>query len=138
MIHLVYVSSAVKPFTDPELKELLARSRAKNHALGLTGMLLYKDGNFLQLLEGEADAVRALYAVIAQDPRHRDCTIIAEEPVSGRQFREWSMGFRNLSDPTLRELPGFSPFMNLPLTQAAFDARPGACLDLLYLFRERM
>ena len=60
MFHLVYASSALQPFTKPELQALLEQARQKNAKLGVTGMLLYKDGNFMQVLEGEKETVRKL------------------------------------------------------------------------------
>jgi hypothetical protein len=98
----MYVSSARRKFTAPELAEMLTKARAKNHRLGVTGMLLYKAGLFLQVLEGDASRVRDLYATIASDPRHRACSVVQESPISCRQFSDWSMAFRNLDEPRLR------------------------------------
>jgi len=69
-LFLVYVSSATLPFSGEDLRALLATCRENNAELGVTGMLLYKDGNFMQVLEGDEQAVRGLYARIAADPRH--------------------------------------------------------------------
>ena len=71
MFFLIYASSAVKPFLQSELFELLEICRENNTRLGITGMLLYKDGNFMQLLEGEETPVRRLYEKIGSDSRHR-------------------------------------------------------------------
>ncbi|MHB1206888.1 MAG: BLUF domain-containing protein, partial [Rhodospirillaceae bacterium] len=70
MLQLIYASAAVKPFTPEALKVLLAKARAKNSAAGITGMLLYHAGSFLQALEGPNDAVASLFKVIEKDPRH--------------------------------------------------------------------
>lgn len=136
MYYLVYVSSARKPFTKPELVDLLTRARANNSRLGITGMLLYKDGNFIQILEGDRQEVENLYNIISQDPRHHDIIILDQGLSSERQFAEWSMGFRDLSDKDLHTLPGFSQFMNKPLSVATFRNNPSACHELLNLFRE--
>jgi hypothetical protein len=58
-------------FSEEELIQLLETSRQNNAKIGVTGMLLYKDGNFMQLIEGPEEAVRALHAKISIDPRHR-------------------------------------------------------------------
>jgi len=71
MFSLIYVSSAVTEFSKSELVDLLESCHANNANLGVTGMLLYKDGNFMQALEGNEDVVRGLHAKIALDPRHR-------------------------------------------------------------------
>ncbi len=64
MFFLVYVSSATRPFSGEDLRALLATCRKNNAELGVTGMLLYKDGNFMQVLEGDEEAVRGLYEKI--------------------------------------------------------------------------
>lgn len=97
MLSLVYVSAATHPFTPDELDGLLQTSRANNSRLGLSGMLLYRDGDFLQVLEGQEDAVRATYERISRDPRHRRIMVLDESEVGERSFAEWSMGFRRLS-----------------------------------------
>ena len=66
MFNVVYWSNAARPFTDGELFEMLACWREKNERFGITGLLLYKEGAFIQTLEGEEAPVRALYAAIAQ------------------------------------------------------------------------
>ena len=68
LISVVYVSSAIAPFTDAELVDLLTKSRAKNTLAGITGMLVYKGGNFMQLIEGEAAAIDALIVRIGEGP----------------------------------------------------------------------
>lgn len=135
MFYLVYVSSAVRNFSRVELVALLAKSRENNARRGITGMLLYKDGNFMQALEGEETAVRALYATICADPRHKGWMVIDEGCEEARQFGDWSMGFRDLNDPDMRAIPGFVPFLNTALDAQAFGERTGDCWDLLNLFR---
>jgi hypothetical protein len=136
MFRLVYVSSAVNPFSKQELLDLLAKSRANNERLDITGMLLYKDGDFMQLLEGDEQAVRKLYAVIAKDPRHEGTITLVDEAITERLFANWSMAFRDLNDAEVRQLPGFSPFMNRVLRAESFHDDPTGCLEMLRLFRD--
>lgn len=96
MRQLVYVSSATHLMADPELNEILAASRRRNPADGVTGMLLYIDGGFLQVLEGEDDNVAAVYERICGDRRHRGCRILVDQPTDDRLFANWSMGFERL------------------------------------------
>jgi hypothetical protein len=110
VLSIVYVSSAVSPFTDEALAELLAQSRVNNSAAGLTGMLLYRDGQFMQALEGDDTTVRALYEIVAADPRHEGVRTLLEEQIDERRFPEWSMGFRALTESGIREIPGYSAF----------------------------
>lgn len=138
MIYLIYISSAVKSFTEEDLIEVLKKSRENNTRLGITGMLLFKDGNFLQVLEGEESGVMKLYDTIARDSRHHGLSILDQGPLAQRQFADWSMGFRNLDDDTVKSLPGFNQFMNKPLTLEEFGNDPTGCRDLLNLFRESL
>lgn len=103
MFQLVYASTARQPFTSAELVGLLLHARASNAERGITGTLLYRDGRFLQLLEGEEDEVRRLYATIAADRRHHDVAVVAERRRLLRQFPSWTMAFRDLDEQPLAE-----------------------------------
>ena len=134
---IVYVSSANGLFDKTALLDLLNKARDNNRRLNVTGMLLYKDGDFIQLLEGERGAVQALYRTIAGDPRHSGTILILEEDVPERIFSDWSMGFRDLSDPDVQSTPGYSQFMNSREVAEGFGQDPAECLELLRLFRPR-
>jgi hypothetical protein len=135
---LVYVSSAVTPFSTAELMALLDQSRTKNTRLGVSGMLLYKDGNTMQVLEGDQSAVLGLYDRIARDPRHRGLLRLVEGPAETRQFAEWSMAFHDLGAPEAGAVPGYSEFLSTPLTGAEFSANPSRCQKLLTTFKRSM
>lgn len=134
MLSVVYVSSATAPFSEAELVELLAHSREKNRRLDVTGMLLYHDGNFIQVLEGPAGAVQQLYDTIGADPRHRGVIRLLTRNIEEREFPESAMGFVNLNDPALRELPGYTEFLNQPLEKC--DS--GMAWRLLEVFRRNL
>ena len=135
MFHLLYVSSAVKHFSKNELVEMLNKARENNLRLGVTGLLVYKDGNFMQVLEGDKPVVLDLYATISADPRHHDGIIILEEEIEKPVFADWSMGFRDLSDPKILALPSFSRFMNNTLSYESVKDDPTGALELLNFFR---
>jgi hypothetical protein len=135
MYRLVYVSAAVGSPTRADLLALLAKAREKNDRLGITGLLLFKDGDFIQLLEGERQAVREVFDAIKVDPRHSGVIVLLEGEAEGRLFADWSMGFRDLADPEVRAMPGFSPYMNTPLVAESFGTDPSGCLELLSLFK---
>jgi len=138
MLSLVYASSAVHLFSEEDLKDLLRQSRDNNTRLGLTGMLLYKDGNFLQVLEGPESALTGLYEKIQSDPRHYHVLKLMRKPIQEREFAAWSMGFKNLSDVNLQQTPGYSSFLNEPLNSSGFQADPTRAQKLLGMFREKM
>ena len=91
LISLVYLSEAVGHFSHLDLVELLAKSRANNSTLGITGMLLFKEGKFS--LEGKRGDVMALYRKIGKDFRHRKVISLSSETITRRDFPDWTMAF---------------------------------------------
>jgi hypothetical protein len=138
LFQLAYVSSAVTTFSDSELEELLKKSRRNNEASGLTGMLLYKDGNFMQFLEGPKNAVVESMSKIKADPRHHGVIVLLHEYKAERDFAEWSMGFRKLDNASDENLAGRSDFLDHPLTSEEFVSNPTRSLQLLRSFRKNM
>ncbi len=138
MISLTYVSSALDFFSQKELVTLLETSRHNNSRAGITGMLLYKDGNFMQVIEGGEMEIHNLHAKISRDPRHAGLITLTEKTIQQRQFSDWQMGFKNLSDPAVRSLPGYSEFLNTPLTGEEFASNPSRAERLLQTFKAKM
>jgi EAL domain-containing protein (putative c-di-GMP-specific phosphodiesterase class I) len=110
LIQLIYCSAAKHLFTKAELAHLLARSRSNNQKNGVTGMLLYADGSFFQVLEGEPAAVDGLFETIKGDRRHRDVTLIIREPIARRAFGDWTMGYADITSSEVDELVGANDF----------------------------
>lgn len=138
MYFLVYVSSAVKPFSADELLNILAKSRENNARQGISGMLLYKDGNVMQVLEGEREVVLDLHERISHDPRHRGLLTLLQGPLAARQFPDWTMGFRDLNSAESHATTGFSEFMNTSLTGEEFSADPTRAQRMLLTFKRAM
>jgi hypothetical protein len=134
MISIVYVSAARHAFSPAELEALLEKSRANNRRDGVSGVLVYRDGDFLQVLEGPEDAVRRTYARIARDPRHGGVIVLDESEITQRNFGDWSMGFRRVG---VAERPdGFVDFFDRRADLAAV-VNPGAeVFRYLQSFRE--
>ncbi|MEK6553625.1 MAG: BLUF domain-containing protein [Bdellovibrionota bacterium] len=132
----VYSSKAVKIFKADELTALLKKSQTNNAKVGLTGLLIHKDGQFMQLIEGPEEAVRATLKKIAVDPRHKDMVTLLEGTSDERQFSEWSMGFRDLDSPEVRSLPGFSDFLNTSLDGTEFKTSPTRAQRLLLMLKK--
>lgn len=104
LISVVYSSDAVSGVSDADLQQLLAVSRENNLRAHVTGMLLYRGGRFIQVLEGPADAITELLERIATDPRHTAVRILFREPLEQRHFADWTMGYEPISAP-LEALP---------------------------------
>jgi hypothetical protein len=90
---LVYVSRVAPHVTSQGLLDLMEASRTANEAAGITGLLLYSGGGFLQVLEGEREDVELLYASIENDPRHGEVTLVRAREQTEREFPDWSMAF---------------------------------------------
>jgi hypothetical protein len=107
MHHIVYMSTASWPMTDAELGDLLTQARRGNERLGITGALVYGDGQFMQIMEGEQAALEALYAHIGQDRRHKGLFKLADRAIAERRFSDWSMAFQVVSAAAFEQLVGY-------------------------------
>lgn len=136
LINLVYVSSATHAFAQSELLGLLEASRRNNQRSDITGLLLYRDGNFMQVLEGEELAVESTHERISKDSRHAGLITLLKAPIATRDFGEWSMGFRNLDSAEIRTVPGYSEFLNEDWKGRPMQESPQRALRLLQVFRQ--
>ena len=103
LVRLLYASRAAAHIDQDALHAILRQSKSHNPALGVTGLLCYSGGIFIQALEGGRAAVNRLYLKIAADPRHSDVELLSYEEIGERRFAGWSMGQVNMSrlNPTL-------------------------------------
>jgi len=116
MKRLIYGSQATADFGPDQLIDLLAKARVSNERNGLSGMLLYCSQSFLQVLEGDEDALAETYQRIRADRRHTNLRLLLDADVSQRLFPDWSMGFDHMDDDELaEELPGYTPATLYPL-----------------------
>jgi hypothetical protein len=132
LFQCIYASSATPSFREFEIPALLERARTKNAALGITGMLLFIEGSFFQVLEGDATAVDALYSSIATDTRHDRVTRIIREPIARRSFSDWTMGFATLGRDDVHQLIGENDFFTGARCLEQIDA--GRAKKLLIAF----
>lgn len=94
MFQVLYRSEGDQLFPPDQLGPLLTASRTRNAAAGLTGMLVFAQNHFLQVLEGRAENVVETFARIERDSRHRNIvTLFRGHAPAGRCFAEWAMGF---------------------------------------------
>ena len=132
----VYVSSAIKPFSNAEMQALLVKARNFNASQGISGLLLAQDGNFMQLLEGPEGAVRDLVSKIFKDPHHTGIITLLDQYVDEPQFSDWKMGFRDLTTPKSQHPPGYSDFLNTPLNSKIFITDPSQAQSLMLTFKK--
>ncbi len=99
-------------------------------------MLLYKDGNFLQVLEGSDTSVTELMETVERDNRHRGVLVLTKKPIQERQFPNWSMAFKNLGALSDEDKVAFSPFLSGSFLDEDFRRKPERCYKLLLHFKE--
>jgi len=112
MYYIIYLSSATQLFDNQELQDILEVSNKNNEQQGVTGLLLYSDGNIIQVLEGEKETVQAIYKKIAQDSRHHSIITLKNGELAERNFPDWSMGFKTISSKAFSEIAGFKDLRN--------------------------
>lgn len=111
IFQLVYISAANKEFSEQELQELLEKARVNNESIGVSGMLLFHQGSFIQALEGPQSTVENLYNKIGEDKRHTETRVLFRGDLKERSFDSWSMGFYRSSQSSSENLEGFHQFL---------------------------
>jgi hypothetical protein len=91
--HLLYCSQARQPFGEEQLADLLEHSLVNNSRQHITGLLSYGNGHFVQMLEGQAEEVEALFGRIARDRRHHQVHVLSRGVGPARRFADWRMAF---------------------------------------------
>ena len=107
MKQLAYLSTAVRLMTDDELIDLLKVARRRNAEHDVTGVLLYCDGTFIQVLEGESDHLDLIFDSISKDIRHKNIIRLIEGKLDKKYFPDWNMGFAAIDKDKARELTSF-------------------------------
>lgn len=107
IFYLIYLSSASQLYTHADLSDILTKSRINNTSKGVTGLLLYHEGSILQIMEGDEETVMSLYHKIEKDDRHRNIVKMVTGLSDERNFPDWSMGFKTVSDTEWNELSGY-------------------------------
>ena len=109
---ITYVSSAKELFSERALLDLLEVSRANNARFNITGLLLYKGGSFIQVIEGPDDAISQLYKNICADKSHHNVITLIDEATTERTFPDWHMGFASLTPENFALVSGYSRFLH--------------------------
>lgn len=133
MIHIVYMSRAVRPLSDQDLQELLDQCRRDNAARHVTGVLFYSHGNIAQLIEGEPEVLEPLFDVISRDGRHSNVVKLIDRPITERSFSDWSMAFHPLEPNGFEALQGFLLPHHLPPPPSSLSIADAMLVDLVKL-----
>lgn len=136
LFHLVYVSTASDPMGEKELAELLEQARARNARNGITGMLLFKDERFIQLLEGQEEDVQKIFDSVKRDERHHGVRVLWSRYAQYRDFPDWTMGFQNIDEMDAATLNGFTPFLDRDFRYENFLENSTDVHAMLLAFRD--
>ncbi|QKJ29983.1 BLUF domain-containing protein [Mucilaginibacter mali] len=107
MEYLIYISTAKKLLDTKELTDILHVSRRNNKQHHITGVLLYSEGTFIQLLEGEPESVNIVYDLIVRDSRHKNIIKLIHTSTDKRSFPDWTMGFKIININDMGALEGY-------------------------------
>lgn len=131
---ITYFSTAVESTTEADIMDIVSFSRTKNERLGITGVLLYLNGQIVQVLEGQQSAIEDLYKSIQSDPRHTNVRTVISHPISQRLFSHWYMGYETLTTQQYDEVRDLLP----PDSQetASPDSQQPVILRMLQRFFE--
>ena len=118
------------------LHDILSSARRNNQRDQITGMLLYCNGRFLQILEGSKDAVSRTFDRIREDNRHHGVFKLDELVVAERQFGNWAMGFEKLNDAAIVESTELGTLFQAQNDAIAHRVRPGVAYKILKSFSD--
>jgi hypothetical protein len=122
---LIYSSEAAPGLAAAELEKMLDESRIRNRVYGITGVLLFVEGAFLQILEGEREDVLGLMERIERDPRHSGVKVFYEQEVDERAFASWSMAYLSPSAEELSKWAELDGATTIGAVLASVESNPG-------------
>lgn len=105
--HLCYLSTANDNLSLNDFKDILISAQARNEECGVTGILIYCNKHFFQILEGKKEDVVSIYENILVDYRHDNLIKLQEGYIPKRQFEKWSMAFKSYNCE-LQQLDNFN------------------------------
>lgn len=134
---IAYVSLSVEPLSLALLTNILEVSRMNNQRDEITGVLMYHNEVFFQVIEGERAVVDLCYARILRDDRHQGLSLMLDDTIESLTFPDWSMeycgpdevrGHTNRSLQSLADLRDKNETMDmgsvaLGLAQKIFESR---------------
>lgn len=132
--HLLYMSYESYFLTEKDLRAILEKAQANNQRYGITGILLYSQGSFMQVIEGEEKMILRLWGHLHRDPRHKDLRLLFHEKLETRNFPDWCMSFR-IVKPEHLPPDGFCHFLQ---KDEARKTMKGEAINYLLSFKEAL
>lgn len=131
--HIIYQSHMVSP-DESVVNEVLQTALWNNPRKGITGMMLYADGDILQVLEGERSEIESLFARIECDRRHNQIFVVLSERLAARHFPDWSMGYRRIGPAELQQFQHFQKVFQSTPAEVSARARQGVASEVINAF----
>ena len=129
---LVFTSVATRKVSDEDLKGLLVKSRQNNLALNITGMLLYLDPYFMQILEGDESIIDEKFKKILNNEMRHKVSLIYKKPIKERSFSKWTMGFNKIGIEYFEDAKNLTEIYK----NEAFKKHPKEVIELLEMFKD--
>jgi uncharacterized membrane protein (DUF373 family) len=122
--------------TQDDLEGILRTSRENNARLGITGMLLYGNNTFVQILEGEEKAVNELIDRIKRDSRHTDFQMLKKKTIDRREYADWSMDFKQVSGKEFQAVKGLEQLVEKDFNRTFLESHASIVESLMEHFRK--
>jgi hypothetical protein len=116
---IIYSSHSTTPMQMDDLEDLLEHAQASNATQGITGALVYVEGAFLQVLEGDKAGLQKLMVKISRDLRHETVVVLREGDVPTAIFSGWNMAYVSATAEQVAQWAGFS--CSKPMPQVLSD-----------------
>jgi hypothetical protein len=124
LYQIIYSSESATPMQMDDLEDILESARESNAEAGITGALVYVDGFFLQILEGEARAVQELMTRISKDVRHETVTVLQQGEIPTTVFTDWKMAYVSATAEQVAQWAGLSGTAAVPDILADMQSNP--------------
>lgn len=111
---IIYSSVSSTPMQQDDLEDILEHAQSHNAAEGITGALVYTDGHFMQILEGERSTVEQLMRRIAKDLRHENVAVLLSSDVPAAAFSDWSMAYVSATPEQVAQWAGIGTSSTVP------------------------
>ena len=135
VFHLVYISVASTHIDETVVRDIEKTSQRNNKNAGVTGILLFDDGRFMQFLEGSELEVRRIFSKITRDGRHEGIEVLRQQLIPQRQFSDWHMKYTRLDEVHSRQGPIYEKLFDLAASAKGALGRATESMYLLTAFK---